>query len=51
MEGETTKQKESFTKLKSTIIIVGQRDSEAEEVDKGKGTPLLKKKELKERWG
>ncbi len=28
-----------FAKLKFTIMIVGQRDSEAGEVHKGKGTP------------
>ncbi len=36
---------------KSTIMI-GQRDSEAGEVDKAKGTPSLEKKELKKgKWG
>ncbi len=33
------KEGKSFAKLKSTIMIVGHRDSEAGEVDKGKGTP------------
>ena len=38
------KEDKNFAKFKSTIMILGQRDSE---VDKGKGTPWLKKKELK----
>ncbi len=28
-----------FAKLKFTIMVVGQTDSEAGQVDKGKGTP------------
>ncbi len=34
--GESAK---SFAGLKSTIMMVGQSDSEAGEVDKGKGAP------------
>ncbi len=34
-EGEYTKNRQHFTKPKSTIMIEGQRDSEAGEVDKG----------------
>ncbi len=36
-EGE--KEGKSFAKLKFTIMVVRQRDSEAGQVDKGKGTP------------
>ncbi len=36
-EGE--KEGKSFAKLKFTIMVVGQRDSEAGQIDKGKGTP------------
>ncbi len=32
------KKGKSVAKLKSTIVVVRQRDSEAGEVDKGKGT-------------
>ena len=31
--------KQKFRKTKSTIMIEGQRDSEAGEIDKGGGTP------------
>ncbi len=33
-----------FAKLKSTIVVVGQRDSEAGEVDEGKGLHDSRKK-------
>ncbi len=38
-----------FAKHRSTIMIEGQRDSGAWQVDKGEGTPWLKKKELKKK--
>ncbi len=37
-EGKKYEKSESFAKLKSTIMTVRQRDSEAGEVDKGKGS-------------
>ncbi len=44
------KQKLSFTKPKSTIMIEGQKDSETGEVDKGgEMTPWLKKEEMKKK--
>ncbi len=33
------KRRKMFAKLKFTIMVVGQRDSEAGQVDKGKVTP------------
>ncbi len=42
----------SFAKLKSTIMVVGQRESDAGDVDKEKGTQWLMKRELKKgKWG
>ena len=39
-EGESIKRRQSFTKRNSTIMVKGQKDSEAGEVDKvGEGTP------------
>ncbi len=38
------KEGKSFAKLKSTIVVVDQRDSEAGEVDKGKGLHDSRKK-------
>ena len=51
-KGESRKRRQSFTKPKSTIMIEGQKDSIAGEVDNGgERTPWLEKKELKKKGG
>ncbi len=39
LKKERKKEGKSFANLKFTIMVVGQRDSEAGQVDKGKRTP------------
>ncbi len=45
------KEGKSFAKLKSTIVVVGQRDSEAGEVDEGKGLHDSRKKSWRMKSG
>ncbi len=45
-EKEYEEKSQEFRKVKSTIMIEGEKDPEAGEVDKGERTPWLKKKEL-----